>query len=744
MKDPNQPVSVRLPVEGMTCASCVARVEKALRRVGGVKEANVNLATHEVSLVYDPQSTDLSAAAEAVAGAGYRLRTGGPAEHGRPSDPTSLRTEEYHRLRWLTAASAALAIPVTVISMAVMTGWIVSGTILPAVNILLLLLTTIIVAFPGRQFFSAAWKLMLKGAADMNTLIAVGTGSAYLYSAAGVLAPGVIGANGSMLDLYFDSAAAIITLILLGRMLEARASMRTTAALASLLQLQQGTARVFRDGKSVDVPIGEVQKGEIVHVRPGERMPVDGIVIRGGSSIDESAMTGESVPVEKSAGDAVLGGTMNLQGSVEVRATSVGVESVLSRIVELVREAQGSKPPIQKLVDRIAGVFVPVVVVIAFATFAGWLFLASASFSVALNNFIAVLIIACPCALGLATPVAVIVGIDRAASAGILVKDPEALERAKKIGLILVDKTGTLTEGKPTVKKFVALNGFDGQAVLGMAAALEGHSEHPVGKAIASAGRNLADGLAAEGFTAEAGYGVSGVVGGRNVLVGSGSFMETRGVDLTAARVSIGEAEQSGDTLALVAIDGSLSGIITLHDAIKSGAKPAVDALRKMGISVVMLSGDRRAPAERVGRELGVDRVIAEVLPHQKGEHVRQAVREGQHVGMIGDGINDAPALAQADVGIAVARGTDIALESADIALLKDDLHGVVESIVLSRKMSRVIRQNLFWAFIYNTAGIPLAAFGLLNPILAAAAMSLSSVSVVTNALRLRKARLDP
>ena len=574
----------------------------------------------------------------------------------------------------------------------------------------------------------------------MNTLVAVGTGAAFLYSAVATLFPGWLGGSAGAGGVYFDTAATIITLILTGRYLESRARRRASDAIRSLLALQPGTARVIRDGVETDIPVAGVVSGDVVLIRPGERIPVDGIIASGSTTVDESMVTGESLPIEKSTGDRLVGGTVNRNGSVTFRATAVGEHTVLAQIVKLVEEAQGSKAPIQNLADRIASVFVPSVIALALLTFAGWLLVADATFTHSLVNFIAVLIIACPCALGLATPTAMTVGVGVAATHGILIRNAASLEKLTRVSTIVMDKTGTLTSGNPAVTDVVPLRGTTREGLLGLAAAVERNSEHPLAGAIVeSARQSHVEVPQAESFRSLTGLGVTADVGGRRVVAGNHAMMEGEGIDVSAALTLEGRLSEEGKSIFFVAVDGKAAGFIAVADRIKPTSAQAVADLRQMGIDVIMMTGDNETTARAIASQSGIERVMAGVLPEGKGAGVRGLQAEGKTVAMVGDGINDAPALAMADVGIALGTGTDIAMDAADITLMKGDLATIAAAIRLSSATLRIIRQNLFWAFMYNVIAIPLAALGLLTPVVAAGAMALSSVSVVTNSLRLRR-----
>jgi Cu+-exporting ATPase len=742
--------TVTLPVEGMTCASCVARVEKALKQVDGVKEANVNLATEKVTIAIDTNRTDLAQLASVVEEAGYKLVTQKPDSrsidsHGVEFPEESQQEKNYRELRRELVLSLSFAIPIMVVSMANMTDWFMKWIPLSMedVNRLLLVATTPVMFISGRRFYKAAWQLARHFSADMNTLVAVGTGVAYVYSMVVVLFPHWLGLNGTMDDVYFDTAATIITLILMGRMLEAKAKSKALDAIKKLMSLQPKTATVVRDGMEQDVPIEEVLQNDTVIVKPGEKIPVDGLIIEGQTVIDESMVTGESLPAEKHIGDRVVGGTMNKNGSIAFRATAVGKNTVIAHIVKLVEEAQGSKAPIQTLADKIASVFVPVVIGIAVLTFLIWFFIGGIGFTPAMINFIAVLIIACPCSLGLATPTAIIVGTGRGATMGILIKNAESLERAHRVQTVILDKTGTLTEGKPSVTDVAPFNGMHENLLLSYLASIEKKSEHPLAQAIVehAAAKNLPL-FTVDSFASHTGLGLTAIVEGKAIMVGSLDFYNDTPIDVKVARDLVERFSSEGKTAMVAAIDGQLIGIVALADKLHSTSRDAVGQLKAMNIEVMMLSGDNKRTADVIARQAGIEQVIAGVLPADKAARVKAIQKSGRVVAMAGDGINDAPALAQADVSIAMGGGTDIAMETSDITLMKQDLRGVVQAIRLSKQTIRTIRQNLFWAFFYNVIGIPLAAFGMLNPMIAAGAMAFSSVSVVSNSLRIRSAKL--
>ncbi len=737
------------PVGGMTCASCVARVEEALSSVPGVVSANVNLASEKATVDYI-EGTELADLKRAVKEAGYEL--GSEAETLEDVTTAAQREIRIVRNRFIFAAIFGLSIMVL--------SFVPSFVGKPY---LLWALATPVQFWAGWRFYRGAWGALRHRTADMNTLIAVGTSAAYFYSMVAVLFPRLFVARGLEPHVYFDTAAVIIALILLGRFLEARARGQTSEAIKKLIGLQPKTALVLRDGEEREVPIEDVQVGDFIMARPGERVPVDGIVRQGYSSIDESMITGESIPVEKKVGDEVIGATINKTGSFQFEATKVGKDTTLSQIIRLVDEAQGSKAPIQRLADIIASYFVPIVISIAIITFIIWYFLGPApALTFALLNFVAVLIIACPCALGLATPTAIIVGTGKGAEQGILIRSAEALERSHQIKTVLLDKTGTLTQGEPAVTDIIAVPSFSQEEVLRLAASAEHGSEHPLGEAIVRAASEKKLELApVSDFNAVPGHGVEALVEGKKLLLGNLRLITDRGLSLHGLKEEASHLWERGKTVMFLGIDSQVVGIIAVADTLKPNAKAALKEIHKMGIETVMLTGDNQRTAEAIAQEVGIGRVLAEVLPEHKAQEVRKLQGEGRVVAMVGDGINDAPALAQADVGIALGTGTDVAMETGDITLISGDLTGIVTAISLSKHTMRTIKQNLFWAFAYNTALIPVAAgvlylafgntgvpsglhfilgnYGFLNPILAAAAMAASSLTVVSNSLRLKR-----
>ncbi|HEY7010489.1 MAG TPA: heavy metal translocating P-type ATPase [Jatrophihabitantaceae bacterium] len=743
-----------LEIGGMTCASCVRRVEKALSRIDGVERAEVNLATEAATVDFDPQSVGLEEITAAVARAGYTATTRHAADPQAPQpdeqDATST-TERAHdaqlrnlKRKWqvtLTAGLGLMAVMYLPLRLDAM-DWL-----MPAIFVV----ATIIQFWAGREFYAAAWAAAKHGATNMNTLVALGTGVAYGYSAFVTLWPGVAERAGLPLHLYFETSLVIIALILMGRWLELRAKKRTAAAITALVGLAPKTARVVRAGDEQDVAIESVLVGDVVRVRPGEKVPVDGVVVEGASSVDESMLTGESVPVEKAAGDQVIGATINGTGSFLFRATAVGKDTALAQIVKLVEDAQGSKPPMQRLADTVSSWFVPGVLVAAAATFAIWAMLGSASnhWTMAIGTAIAVLIIACPCALGLATPTAVMVGTGKAAELGVLIGNGDALEQSRRLTAIVLDKTGTITQGRPAVTDVHTVGRWHEARLLALAAAAETGSEHPLGAAIVTAATDKGERLpAADGFIAIPGRGIDATVEGRSILVGNTALLTEAGVDVSALAGEAARAAGNGQTPMFVAVDGEPAGLMVVADPIKPDSAEAVAQLKALGLEVWMLTGDNTATAEAVAADIGIEHVLAEVLPHQKADQVRALQAAGHVVAMVGDGINDAPALAGADVGIAIGTGADVAIAASDITLVGGDLRGVVAAIALSRRTVTTIKQGLGWAFAYNTLLIPVAAGALyawrgilLDPILASAAMAMSSVSVVTNAQRLRRFR---
>jgi len=725
-----------LTIGGMTCASCVARVERKLTRVPGVASASVNLATERATVTYDPGTVKVAALIGAVEAAGY---TGSPVvDHAGATEAQAeddRRKAEILRRRNTLILGGILSAVVLVLAMV---PGLMEFPTAQTHNYLLALLTLPVWAYVGWDFHRGALRNLRHGSANMDTLISLGSSVAYVYSlVATITLPSPV--------VYFDTAALIITLIYLGKYLEHAARGKTGEAIKALMGLRPQTARVERNGVERDLPIEQVVSGDIVLVRPGEKAPVDGTVLSGESAVDESMLTGESLPVTKQTGDAVIGATVNGTGVLRIEATRVGRDTVLSGIIRLVEQAQGSKAPVQRLADQISGVFVPVIIVLALLTFVVWM-LTGHTVGASLIPAIAVLVVACPCALGLATPTAIMVGTGRGAREGILIKGGESLERIRTLTNVVLDKTGTVTVGKPVLTDVVALSGLPEADVLRLAAGLERASEHPLGAAVLRGAeeRRLTIPATPTVFRSITGGGVQGMVDGHEVLVGSRRLFTDYGIAPQGAEGAMAALEEDGKTALLVAVDGQLAGIVAVADTIKDGAADAVRALRDLGLDVALLTGDNRRTAEAIGRQAGIERIIAEVRPEDKATEVKRLQETGKVVAMVGDGINDAPALAQAQVGIAMGTGTDVAMAAADITLVTGDLRAVPRAIALSHATMRTIKQNLFWAFFYNVILIPLAMVGIITPIFAAAAMALSSVSVVSNSLRLGRPGSKP
>ncbi len=749
---------ITIPIEGMHCASCVQKIEHSLKEVNGVIEATVNIATEEATVHYISelaQFKDLKNAIESVGG--YRAK-----DTKEKEEPDLKAAQEYaaQKKKFLFAA--------------LFTFFILIGTFsvqLPGIRslpeevnrITLFILTIPVMFWAGSQFFARAYSGLKHFSADMNTLIAVGTLSAFLYSSVATFFPQLFESAGQRAEIYFDTAAVIITLILFGRLLEARAKGKTSEAIKKLMGLQPRIAHVDRDGQELELPIEEVVTGDMVTVKPGERIPVDGIIVSGSSSVDESMITGESLPVEKKEGNTIIGATINKTGSFKFRATRVGQETTLAQIIKLVQDAQGSKAPIQRLADKVAGIFVPAVIGIALLTLFSWLILSSESaHTLALLNFVAVLIIACPCALGLATPTAIMVGTGRGAEMGILIKNAQALETLHSISAIIFDKTGTITKGEPSVTDIFTMGSFEENYLLKLAASCEKTSEHPLAEAILAAARsrNLMI-VEPTQFKSLPGLGVEAEVESRRILIGNAKLMEERRIDASHLKEKLEVYSFEGKTVAFISVDNDIAGMIAVADTLKEDARKTIQDLQKMGIKTIMMTGDKKETAEAIARTTGIDQVLSEVLPQDKAREIKILQDQGAAVAMVGDGINDAPALVQADVGIAIGTGTDIAMESSDITLISANLDHVVKAITLSKAVMKTIKQNLFWAFAYNTLGIPIAAGvlhplfhsaglfgpvmgwqGFLNPMVASAAMAFSSVSVVTNSLRLKRKKV--
>lgn len=742
-----------LPIEGMTCASCVRRVERALTKVEGVREANVNLATEKATVSFDPAAVDLSQLHGAVENAGYkvgRLPVVPATPAAQPSmedatEPVDERELERDREIADLKRKSFVSLAVGLVMMVLM--YVPLPISMVNLAPFLLIAATVVQFWAGGIFYHAAWAAAKHGGTNMNTLVAVGTSVAYGYSAFVTLWPNVAADWGFEFHLYYESAVIIIALILMGRWLEARAKRSTGAAIKALMGLQAKTARVIRNGVEQDVPVAAVVVGDLVRVRPGEKVPVDGVITEGHSTLDESMLTGESLPVDKAPNDTVIGATLNKTGSFVFRATKVGRDTALAQIVRLVEDAQGSKAPMQRLADSISSYFVPVVLVLAALTAViWWVFGPDPRLTFMVSAVVAVLVIACPCALGLAAPTAIMVGTGKAAEHGILVKGGEALEQARKINAIVLDKTGTLTRGKPAVTRIMPANGMSEQELLRLAAAVEVGSEHPLGEAIVTHAQELGITIPkAERFRSITGKGVEAQVDGRTVTLGNRALMTEAGITLNGTAGHADELALTGATPMFVAVDGQDAGLIAVADTLRPESREAIAQLKALGLDVWMLTGDNKRTAEAIAREVGIEHVLAEVLPDQKADKVKELQGRDKIVAMVGDGINDAPALAQADLGIAIGTGTDVAMAASDITLIGGDLRTIVTAIALSRRTVGTIKQGLFWAFAYNVALIPVAMGALyplfdilLNPVLAAAAMAMSSVSVVTNALRLR------
>ncbi len=732
---------VTIPIGGMTCASCAARIEKELKKTKGVIEASVNYATEKATVTFDTSQARLSDLKKAVEKAGYKPLS---------TADTKIEAEVplLQQPRFNLILAIIFVVPLGLVTMGPLIGLttpdFISEDSFPARLAIFQLLLVLPIAFAGRRFYISGTKAVLHGGANMDTLIAMGTSAALLYSVYGIQQ--IMSGNVSFIhNLYFEAAGFILTLVLVGKFMEDRAKKRTSSAIQKLMHLAPATATLIEGDTYKIIPLEDVHTGDILLVKPGEKVPTDGELVKGATAVDESMITGESMPVNKKVEDKLIGGTINGESTIEMRAEKVGAETTLARIIKLVEDAQGSKAPIAKLADQVSGIFVPVVVSIAFIAAAAWL-ISGQPFNFALTIFISVLIIACPCALGLATPTAIMVGTGRGAEFGILIKNAVALENAHKVDTVIFDKTGTITEGKPAVTSFEAFNGFDDEILWRTAAAVEAGSEHPLAKSVVQAAqkRGIKFTIAGE-VKSVPGFGVTGRYDGMEVIVGKPDLLVRENVDIAVASDTLEKVSQKGHTPLLLAIDGKLAAIIGVADTIKPSSRAAIEGLQRMGIETVMITGDSHAVAKAIADEAGIEKIIAEVLPQDKDKEVQKLHDAGKMVAMVGDGINDAPALARSDVGIAMGTGTDVAMESGDIVLMRGNLEGVEMALRLSRATMRNIKQNLFWAFFYNSLGIPVAAgllalFGgpLLKPAFAAAAMSFSSISVLLNALRLK------
>ncbi|ROR30459.1 Cu+-exporting ATPase [Mobilisporobacter senegalensis] len=735
-----------MKIEGMTCASCAKAVERATRKINGVVESSVNLATEKLNISYDPALVKISDIKHAIEKAGYKA-----IEEDTTVDTDRERKEKEIKVLWRRfVISAIFTIPLLYMAMGHMLGFplpdILHPEMYPANFALLQVLLVVPSMIAGYKFYTVGFSSLFRRSPNMDSLIAIGTSAAFLYGIYAIIEI----FNGKFHyvdDLYFEAAGTIITLIMLGKYLEAVTKGKTSEAIKKLMGLAPKTAIVVKDGKEMEISIDDVEVGDILVVKPGEKMPVDGEVVEGTTSVDESMLTGESIPVEKNMGDLIIGASINKNGSIKYKATKVGKDTALAQIIKLVEDAQGSKAPIAKLADIISGYFVPIVIILAVISALGWFFIGGESTVFALTIFISVLVIACPCALGLATPTAIMVGTGKGAEHGVLIKSGVALESAHKVQTIVFDKTGTITEGKPKVTDIVVANGITETDLLQLAASAEKGSEHPLGEAIVKGAEEKGlEFKKLDSFKAIPGHGIEVEIENKEILAGNRKLMNERNISLEDLETTSDRLASEGKTPMYIAIDNKIAGIVAVADTVKENSKKAIERLHHMGIQVAMITGDNKRTAEAIAKQVGIDRILAEVLPQDKANEVKKLQGEGKKVAMVGDGINDAPALAQADIGIAIGSGTDVAMESADIVLMRSDLMDVPTAIQLSKSTITNIKENLFWAFGYNTLGIPVAmgllhVFGgpLLNPMIAAAAMSLSSVSVLTNALRLKR-----
>jgi P-type Cu+ transporter len=726
-------------ISGMTCAACANKIEKRLNKLNGVQTATVNFALESALVEYNPDEVSVSDMKEAINKLGYRLEQ----KQESKGEKVDHRQKEIDKQKGKFIFSAILSIPLlwAMVSHFEVTSfiWLPEMFMNPWVQ---LALATPVQFLVGGQFYAGAYTALRNKSANMDVLVALGTSAAYFYSI--YLSIISVDSDAHMVELYFETSAVLITLIILGKLFEAKAKGRSSEAIKKLMGLQAKTATVLRDGQELNVPIEEVIAGDIVYVKPGEKVPVDGVIFEGRSALDESMITGESIPVDKTAGDAVIGSTINKNGFLKVKATKVGKDTALAQIIKVVEEAQGSKAPIQRLADVISGIFVPIVVGIAIVTFLAWYFVVSpGEFAAALEKLIAVLVIACPCALGLATPTSIMAGSGRAAEYGILFKGGEHLETTHRLDTVILDKTGTVTNGKPTLTDIILANGFEEEEFLKLVGAAERNSEHPLAEAIVEGIKEKGIELGiSEHFEAIPGFGIESIVESKSLLIGTRRLMEKNNIDVGNILPKMENLEKQGKTAMLVAIDHQFAGVIAVADTIKETSQKAIERLKNMGLEVVMITGDNKQTAQAIANEVGIDHVIAEVLPEGKAEEVKKLQKAGKKVAMVGDGINDAPALATADIGMAIGTGTDVAMEAADITLIRGDLNSIADAIFMSKMTIRNIKQNLFWAFAYNALGVPIAALGFLAPWLAGVAMAFSSVSVVLNALRLQRIKL--
>lgn len=725
---------------GMTCAACSGRIEKGLNKLPGVKQAVVNLALETGTVEYNPEQVSVQEMIKKVENLGYQAKV----KTDKDQEIEGYREKEIEKQKGKFVFSLILSIPLfwSMVGHFEFTSFIYVPDMFMSPWVQLALAAPV-QFFIGKQFYIGAYKALRNKSANMDVLVALGTSAAFFYSLYQSLLS--IGSNGHMVELYYETSAILITLIILGKLFEARAKGRSSEAIKKLMGLQAKTATVLREGEEIEIPLEEVIAGDIIFVKPGEKIPVDGEIIEGQSALDESMLTGESVPVDKTAGDTVIGSTLNKNGFLKIKATKVGKDTALSQIIKVVEEAQGSKAPIQRMADKISGIFVPIVVSIAVVTFLVWyLWVSPGNFAEALEKLIAVLVIACPCALGLATPTSIMAGSGRAAEYGVLFKGGEHLELTHEITTVVLDKTGTVTHGKPVLTDVITEGNIEEMAFLQLVGSAEKQSEHPLAEAIVKGIKDKGITLFyPQEFEAIPGYGIKAKVEGKNLLVGTRRLMEKYDIYVHSAKLEMETLEENGKTAMLVAVDGQYAGIVAVADTIKETSRNAINRLKQLGIEVIMITGDNKRTAQAIAEEVGIDSAIAEILPEGKAEEVKKLQNQGKKVAMVGDGINDAPALAVADIGMAIGTGTDVAMEAADITLMRGDLNSIADAILMSKKTIRNIKQNLFWAFAYNTLGIPVAALGFLAPWLAGAAMAFSSVSVVLNALRLQRVKVS-